>query len=111
MPSRIGKSPGKRPWTPELVRQRIRATKLVQRLQDHVHGLCEMSSTQVRAAEILLKKSIPDLSSIEHTGTAQPLTRETILERLAELHAAAVERDANGAAGAGTEPPGSASTH
>jgi hypothetical protein len=29
-----------------------------------------MVATQVRAAEILLKKALPDLSSIEHSGEA-----------------------------------------
>ena len=38
---------------------------MLNRLQDHAFGDCEMSSTQVRAAEIALKKVLPDLSSVE----------------------------------------------
>lgn len=52
-------------WTPELVRQRIQTTKLVQRLEKHAHGEVEMTQTQVRAAEILLSKTLPSLTSTD----------------------------------------------
>ena len=52
----------------EATRKRIQTTMLVKRLEDHVVGECELSSTQIRAAEILLKKTLPDLSSVEMTG-------------------------------------------
>jgi len=55
-------------WTPDIVRQRIQATKLADRLQDHALGRCEMSKTQIMAATVLLKKSVPDLQSTELTG-------------------------------------------
>jgi hypothetical protein len=48
-------------------RARIQTSQLINRLHDHVTGKIELSSTQVRAAEILLKKTIPDLSSAENT--------------------------------------------
>ena len=41
---------------------------LLNRLRDHVFGKCELSPTQIRAAEILLRKVIPDLASVEHSG-------------------------------------------
>jgi len=50
------------------VRQKIQASQLVNRLTDHAFNKVEMSSTQVKAAEILLKKSIPDLSQVQGTG-------------------------------------------
>lgn len=56
-------------WTPDLVRQRIRTTKLAQRLMSHALGEVGMTQSQVRAAEILLRKTLPDLSSTEHSGT------------------------------------------
>jgi hypothetical protein len=56
-------------WTPDVVRERIRTTKLIQRLQNHALGEVEMSPTQIKATEILLKKRLPDLSAVEHTGT------------------------------------------
>jgi hypothetical protein len=68
---------------PERVRERIRTTQLVRRLTKHVLGKIEMAPTQVTAALGLLKKTLPDLSAIEHTGEVrhrdvsdQPLTAE-----------------------------------
>lgn len=57
-----------RPKHSDEVRSKIQASQLINRLSDHVNGKVELSSTQVKAAEILLKKSIPDLSSVEMTG-------------------------------------------
>jgi len=50
------------------VREKIRASQLVNRLEDHVLGQVEMTSTQVSAALGLLKKCVPDLSATELTG-------------------------------------------
>ena len=50
------------------VRMKIQASQLVNRLTDHALGKVELSSTQVRSIEILLRKSIPDLSSVQLTG-------------------------------------------
>ncbi len=50
------------------VREKIRASQLVNRLEDHVLGEVEMTSTQVSAALGLLKKCVPDLSATELTG-------------------------------------------
>jgi len=50
------------------VREKIKSSQLINRLTDHALGDLELSNTQVRAIEILLKKSIPDLSAIEHKG-------------------------------------------
>lgn len=54
-------------WTPQKVRDRIRVSMLVKRLTDHVVGKQEMSPTQLKAVEILLKKSLPDLSAVDTT--------------------------------------------
>jgi len=53
---------------PDKVRQRIRTSQLVVRLTKHVLGKVEMSPTQVTAALGLLKKTLPDMSAIEHSG-------------------------------------------
>ena len=50
-------------------REKIRTSQLINRLSDHVFGKVELSATQVRSAEILLKKTIPDLSATEISGT------------------------------------------
>ena len=77
----------------ELVRSRIRSSQLVNRLQGFVLGKkdaktkrkIDMSPHQVAAALGLLKKTIPDIQSIEHLGevavrhhivSADPLTEE-----------------------------------
>lgn len=52
----------------EEAREKIKTTQLINRLQDHALGEVELSPTQVRAVEILLKKRIPDLASTELTG-------------------------------------------
>lgn len=48
----------------EMVRDKIRASQLVNRLEDHVFGETELTATQVTAALGLLKKCVPDLSSV-----------------------------------------------
>lgn len=57
-------------WTPQKVRERIQTTKLIQRLEDHALGKLdpELSKSQVAAIQILLKKTLPDLTSTELTG-------------------------------------------
>lgn len=52
----------------DMVRQKIQASVLIDRLTKHANGDIEMSSTQVRAAEVLLDRSVPKLSQIQHTG-------------------------------------------
>lgn len=54
---------------PEVARERIEGAKLINKLADHAEGICEMSSTQIKAAEILLRKVVPDLKAVEHSGT------------------------------------------
>jgi hypothetical protein len=45
---------------PKSARQSIRTEHLVQALQDYVEGKAELSASQVRAAEILLNKRLPN---------------------------------------------------
>jgi hypothetical protein len=49
-------------------RQKIQTTQLINRLQDHAFGTVELTQTQVRAVEILLRKSVPDLATVTHQG-------------------------------------------
>lgn len=49
-------------------RTKIQVSMLVNRLEDCAQGNVELSSTQVKAIEILLRKVAPDLQSVEHTG-------------------------------------------
>lgn len=41
------------------------------RLENHVLGRVDMTPTQLKAAEILLRKSLPDLSSVQLSGDAE----------------------------------------
>jgi hypothetical protein len=50
------------------VRARIQASVLIGLLESHAMGEIELSSSRIKAIELLLKKSIPDLQSIEHIG-------------------------------------------
>jgi hypothetical protein len=49
-------------------KQKIRASMLINRLQSHAFGEVEMTQTQLKAAEILLRKVAPDLARQEVTG-------------------------------------------
>lgn len=56
---------------PELVRQRIQTSQLINRLTDHAFGECDMSATQVSAALGILRKSLPDLTAVSHSGSLE----------------------------------------
>jgi hypothetical protein len=75
---------------PEKVRRRIQTSQIVNRLTEHVLGEAKMSATQVTAALGLLRKTVPDLSAMEHSGsvtrrdiTDKPLTDEEWSEQYA----------------------------
>jgi len=57
-----------RPRHSDEIRAKIQASQLVNRLTKHALGEVELSATQIRAIEILLKKSVPDLSAVELSG-------------------------------------------
>lgn len=63
-------------------RDAIKTSMLINRLCDHALGAVEMKSTQIRAAEILLNKTLPNLKqsddSLEVTGDLS--VREIIKE-------------------------------
>ena len=49
-------------------RAKIKTSQLINRLEDHVFGDVELSATQVSSALGLLRKTLPDLSNVEHSG-------------------------------------------
>jgi hypothetical protein len=58
----------------EEVREKIKATLLINKLQNHIDGIIELSTSQVAAAKILLDKSVSNAPQIidqktEHTGS------------------------------------------
>lgn len=54
--------------TIERIRSAIQTGQLVKRLTDHINGAVELNKSQVSAALGLLKKTLPDLTSVEHSG-------------------------------------------
>jgi len=48
-----------------MVRAKIQATQLINRLQRHALGKVDMDASEVSAAKILLDKTIPNLHSTE----------------------------------------------
>lgn len=52
----------------ENTRAKIRTTQLLNRLQNHVFKETKVSNTQLKAIEILLRKTLPDLSAVTLSG-------------------------------------------
>lgn len=59
-----------RPRHQDDVRAKIQASELINRLQGHAQGKIDLTLSQIKAIDILLSKSLPSLSSIEHKGDA-----------------------------------------
>lgn len=57
----------RKPMHDEATRQRIRTSQLVNRLQDNAMGTIEpeLSQGRIKSIEILLRKALPDLNSVE----------------------------------------------
>lgn len=56
------------------VRAKIQASYYVGRLHDHIIGKKEMTESQIKAAKILLDKSLPNLSDVKLETGAQGIT-------------------------------------
>lgn len=46
-------------------KKKIQVTSIMNRLNDHVDGKIDLSSTQLKAADIILRKMVPDLGRTE----------------------------------------------
>jgi hypothetical protein len=53
-------------------REKIRSSMLMNRLTDHVLGKCDMTPSQVRAAQLILRKTLPDLKAVKVEYDAAP---------------------------------------
>lgn len=67
MAARVNK-PLHDPKTIERIRASVKTSQLVNRLTDFVNGKVELAPAQVTAALGLLKKVLPDMTSVEHSG-------------------------------------------
>ena len=61
----------KQTWHNDAAREKIQTSQLINRLQDSVLGEVKLDTAKLKAIEILLKKSLPDLQSIEHKGDSE----------------------------------------
>lgn len=73
-------------------RDAIKTTQLVKRLQcfalmvpDDAGNVVELDSSRLRAIEVLLKKTLPDLQSIEMTGENGGAIQITIAGKHADI--------------------------
>lgn len=71
------------PAAMEVIRAKIESEKLINKLSNHVLNNDEMSNTQITAALGLLRKSVPDLSAIEHSGEIE--TSRTLADVIKSL--------------------------
>ena len=67
----------------EKTRSKIQTSQLLNRLNGHVFEGIELSQTQLKALEILLKKTLPDLTSIALTG-AEGGALQVIVQKFVE---------------------------
>lgn len=63
-------------------REKIQTSQLINRLTNHAFGELELTSSQVKSIEILLRKTLPDLKQLEVSGSVVNLTHEQWLEML-----------------------------
>jgi hypothetical protein len=52
----------------ENTRMKIKVSHIINRFQQHFDGLLELTSTQIKAGEILLDRALPRLQSVEVSG-------------------------------------------
>lgn len=62
-------------------REKIRTSQLVNRLTDHALGKVELSTSQVRSIEVLLRKTLPDLQSVQLSTDEDGIRLVTKVER------------------------------
>jgi len=66
----------------EKTREKIQTSQLINRLADHALSDLELSPTQIKAIEILLKKTLPDLKQFEVNGAIATITHEQWLNSI-----------------------------
>lgn len=76
----------------EETRRKIQTSQLVNRLSDHVLGKIELTNTQVRAAEILLSKTLPNLVSTQMDMNAAVTVTDPVDRPAKETHQQWIER-------------------
>jgi hypothetical protein len=61
------------------VRAKIKTSQLINRLEDHALGNITLEATQIKAIEVLVRKTLPDLSAVQLQGDEDhPLVTEIV---------------------------------
>lgn len=60
----------KRKGLSENTRQRIQTSMLVNRLEKHALGELKLTTSQIKAIEVLIRKTLPDLTAVHSTEGA-----------------------------------------
>ena len=103
MAARKTKGTADKPWS-DMTRRKIQTSMLLKRLTDHVLGVVDLTATQVRAAEILINRTLPNLSAVDITGQIERTdTREMTDAELSAI--AAAGREGTAGAEEGEEQP------
>ena len=65
----------------------IKTGQILSKLQSHIDGEMELSQTQLKACDLLLSRTIPVLSAVEHTTVSDmdKLTEAQIIDKIANL--------------------------
>lgn len=64
----------------EAWKEKIRTSLIINRMVKHFDGELELTNSQIKVAEILLKKVVPDLKSIEMSGSLEVTTVDALKE-------------------------------
>jgi hypothetical protein len=67
----------------EDVRAKIRTSQLINRLENHALGELELSATQIKAIEVLIRKTLPDLSAVTLKSDGDNAVQITVVELIA----------------------------
>lgn len=62
------------------VRFKIQSSQLINRLQNHGLGKNKMTVTQIRAAEVVLRKAVPDLTAIGGSDLMPPVQAAVVVK-------------------------------
>lgn len=62
----------------DAVRDKIKASQLVNALQNRALGKNKMDAVAVQAARVLLSKIVPDLKAVEHSGEVTQNVNSTL---------------------------------
>ncbi len=70
------------------VRAKIKTTQLINRLENHALGKVDLSTTQIKAIEVLIRKTLPDLQSVAITGDPDNPLQAAVTIRFVKTDAA-----------------------